>query len=186
MAKTPSKPATPAELASLPPTVKGEIIDGVLFTQPRARSRHARVVKLLGHRLFDAFDDGLPSTGGWWVLPDADIAIGSFARVCPDLAGWRRHRMDAIPQDAVIRVVPDFVCEVLLPSSRGYDLIVKRRFYRRLGVTHLWHVDLEARALMVNRLIDGHWLELAVFGDEDIARAEPFDTIDIRLADLWG
>ena len=71
-------------------------------------------------------------------------------------------------------------------NRRGYDLIVKRRFYRRLGVTHLWHVDLEARALMVNRLIDGHWLELAVFGDEDIARAEPFDTIDIRLADLWG
>ncbi|WP_231864616.1 hypothetical protein [Sorangium cellulosum] len=39
-------PATQADLEALPPHIKGEIIEGVRYTQPRPRSRHQRVLDL--------------------------------------------------------------------------------------------------------------------------------------------
>ncbi|AUX49051.1 uncharacterized protein SOCE26_105960 [Sorangium cellulosum] len=46
-------PATLADLEALPPHIKGEIIEGVLYTQPRPRSRHQRVLSLINHELIE-------------------------------------------------------------------------------------------------------------------------------------
>ena len=43
----------------------------------------------------------------------------------------------------------------------------------------------EARTLTVSRLVEGHWLELGVFGEDAAVRAEPFEAIEVRMADWW-
>jgi Uma2 family endonuclease len=75
---------------------------------------------------------------------------------------------------------------VLSPSTRVYDLRTKRPFYARIGVGHLWYVDLETRTLTVSRLEGGRWLEAGIHGGDDVVRAEPFEAIELRLGEWWG
>ena len=94
--------------------------------------------------------------------------------------------MPELPEETSIRVVPDWVCEILSPSTRGYDFVKKRPFYARIGVGWLWYVDLEARTVTVSRLAGGAWLEVAVHGDLESVRLEPFVDVEIDLGLWWS
>jgi Uma2 family endonuclease len=87
--------------------------------------------------------------------------------------------------DRPITVVPDWICEILSPSTRPLDQRIKRPFYARIGVSYLWFVDFEARTLTVSKLVDGHWVELAVHGEDDVVRAEPFAAVELALGEWW-
>ena len=178
-------PATMADLEALPEGVKGEILDGVLYTQPRPRARHSSIRMAVAADLYGLFHRGRGGPGGWWILAEPGIELPRATEFSPDVAGWRRTRMPHLPVGEALGLVPDWICEVLSPSNRSYDLKVKRRFYAEIGVGHLWYVDPEARTLTVSRLHEGHWLELGVYGDDDRVRAEPFDAAEIDLKEWW-
>jgi Uma2 family endonuclease len=185
LAKKLGHPATMADLQALSPTMRGEIIDGELYAFPRPRAPHANVEGDVVNDLRGPFQRGRGGPGGWWILPEPGIELPRAPEFSPDVAGWRRERMPELPEDAPIRVVPDWICEILSPSTRGYDLVVKRRFYAEIGVRHLWYVDLEARAVTVSRLSNGLWMEVAVHGENEKIRAEPFDAVEIDLGLWW-
>lgn len=84
-----------------------------------------------------------------------------------------------------IRVVPDWICEVLSPSDRKYDMTIKRQLYAEVGVQHLWYIDADLRTLTVSRLHEGRWLEIGVYSDSDRVRAEPFEAAEIDLSEWW-
>ncbi len=180
------RPATLEDIEALPEHVKGEIIDGVLYTSPRPRFQHADVEGLLAAELVGPYRRGRGGPGGWWILVEPGIEAPGSPEFSPDLAGWRRERMPAPPLDQAISVVPDWVCEILSPSTRGFDQRVKRPFYARLGVRHLWFIDLEARTLTVSELSGGRWLELGVHGEQDVVRAAPFLEVELALGEWWG
>ncbi len=165
--------------------MRGEIIDGELYAFPRPRAVHSNVESEIASELRGPYQKGRGGPGGWWILMETGIELPRAPEFSPDLAGWRRERMPTLPIDSAIGTVPDWICEVLSPTTRGYDLVVKRRFYAEIGVRHLWYVDIEARALTVSRLGDGKWIEIAVHGQGERIRAEPFDAIELDLAPLW-
>jgi Uma2 family endonuclease len=82
--------------------------------------------------------------------------------------------------------VPDWVCEILSPSTRSHDQRIKRPLYARVGVRWMWVVDVDARTVVASRNEAGRWLELGVFVDDDVLRAEPFETHGIELRELWA
>jgi len=178
-------PATLADLEALPPHIKGEIIEGVLYTQPRPRPPHADIAISIADDLHGPFKRGKNGPGGWWILVEPGIELPDSPEFSPDLAGWRRDRLPKLPKDEPIRIAPDWVCEILSPRTRSYDNRTKRPFYARIGVAYLWYVDPEARTLTVSKLIDGRWSELGIYGDDDRVRAEPFDAIEIPLEAWW-
>jgi Uma2 family endonuclease len=180
------RPATMADLEALPEHIKGEIIDGVLYTSPRPRPLQANVELALGGDLRNPFQRGRGGPGGWWILVEPGIELPGSPEFSPDVAGWRRERMPELPRDHAITVVPDWICEVLSPSTRHLDQRIKRPFYARIGVGYLWYVDLEARTLTVSQLVDGRWVELSVHGEDEVVRAEPFEAIEIGLGEWWG
>lgn len=180
------KAPTLADLDALPSDVKGEIIEGVLYTTTRPRGAHQRVVRAVGSRIGDPYDDGKGGPGGWWILPEPGIELPRTPEISPDLAGWRRERLAALPEDEPIRVVPDWVCEILSPSTRRHDLLIKKPYYARIGVPHHWVIDRDAKTLTSYRLDAGGWVELAVYGDERDAHDEPFDVVPFDVAGLWG
>ena len=103
----------------------------------------------------------------------------------PDIAGWKRDRLDELPEGR-IEVVPDWVCEVLSPTTRAHDQRIKRPLYAQAGVKWMWLVDVDAKTVIVSRNESGQWLEIGVFGDDELMHAEPFEAQAIALRDLWA
>ena len=84
----------------------------------------------------------------------------------PDLAGWRRSRMPHPPDAAYITLTPDWVCEVLSPATRTFDLQGKRPVYTREGVAHLWLVEPLERTLEAFELRETQWVPIATAKDD--------------------
>jgi Uma2 family endonuclease len=179
------RPATREDLERLPPTWRGEIIDGELYAFPRPRAAHVNAEASIAEDLRGPFQRGRGGPGGWIILPEPGIELPRATEFSPDVAGWRRERLPALPRRGPITVVPDFCCEVLSPRTRGYDQVTKRRFYAEIGVAYLWYVDTEAQSLTVSKLQDGRWLELGTYGGNEKVRAEPFEAIEIDLSAWW-
>lgn len=179
------KAPTLADLDALPSGIKGEIIEGVLYTMTRPRGRHQRTGLVIGRDLLGPFDQGRGGPGGWWIVPEPGIELPNTPEIAPDVAGWRRDRLPVLPDDAPIVVVPDWVCEILSPSTRRHDLLVKKPYYAKVGVAHHWVIDLPARTLAAYRLESGRWVELGVYGDERDARVEPFAEVALDIASWW-
>ena len=179
--------ATRADLDALPRSVAGELIGGVLYTFPRPRPRHQHAGTATSAALWGPFHHGRGGPGGWWILSEPGIALPELdvEEIAPDVAGWRKERMPELPEGP-ITVAPDWACEVLSPSTRAHDQRIKRPLYAKAGVRWLWFIDVDARTLIASRLEGGRWLELGVWGDDDVARIEPFDAVELRLADLWA
>jgi Uma2 family endonuclease len=179
--------ATRADLEALPENVVGELIRGVLYAMPRPRPRHQRAAGRLFSDLEGPFDRGRGDQGGWIILVEPGVALPSVdvEELCPDIAGWRRERLPELP-DGLIDVVPDWVCEVLSPSTRGHDQRIKRPLYAQAGVEWMWVVDVDARTVVVSKNEGGRWLEIGVFGDDESMAAPPFEAHTIALRDLWG
>ncbi len=179
------KPATYADVEALPDHVVGEILDGELYASPRPRLRHAVAATRLTGRLSPPFDDGKGGPGGWWLLMEPELHLGEDV-VVPDLAGWRRERLPAVPDEPYLELAPDWVCEILSPSTERIDRGLKPAIYAREKVPHAWLVNPATRTLEVLRLQGDAWLIASVHSDAERVRAEPFDAIELDLAGLWG
>ncbi len=105
--------------------------------------------------------------------------------VVPDIAGWRRERLPKLPETAYFETAPDWVCEVLSPSTAQIDRIDKRRIYAEYGVKHCWLVDPDAKTLEVMALTGDKWLLAATFKDADPVAAPPFEVHTFALDVLW-
>jgi len=180
------KGPTVADLDALPPGIKGEIIEGVLYTMARPRAPHQRAVARVGNELTGPFDDGVDGPGGWWLLIELGVQLPGTPEISPDIAGWRRERLADLPSDTPITIVPDWVCEVLSPTTRRHDLPVKKPYYAKIGVEHHWVIDLDARTVAAYRLERGLWVELGVYGDDRAARIPPFSEVPLDVASWWA
>ncbi len=184
-AVTRRRPATYADLEALAPNLVGELIAGELYASPRPAVPHAVSGSALGGELYGPFQRGRGGPGGWWILDEPELHFGDDVLV-PDLAGWRRARMAAPPRTAEIELAPDWVCEVLSPSTARLDRAVKMPVYARAGVEWLWIVDPIVRLVEVYRLGIGGYTQVVVLADDARARVPPFEAIELELAALWG
>ena len=179
-----TRPATLAELDALPPSIVGEIIEGVLYTMTKPRARHQRTALKIASSVGTPFDDGVGGPGGWWVISEPGIELpNDTPEIVPDVAGWQRHRMPELPLDEPIRVVPDWVCEILSPITRRHDLLIKMPYYAKIGVAYAWVADSEARVLVTYRLESGAWRMTGTYSTETEALIEPFDMVPLNVAD---
>lgn len=179
------RPATYADIEALPSNVVGEILFGALHTHPRPAPRHARASSVLGIELGGPFDRGRNGPGGWIILDEPELHLGPHV-IVPDIAGWRRERMPKLPDTAYFETPPDWVCEVLSPSTQQVDRTDKLAVYAKFGVGHAWYVDPIARTLEVFALSDGgKWVIAATFKDDDAVTAPPFEVHTFNLGALW-
>ncbi len=178
------KPATYQDVIDAPPNMVAEILDGDLNLSPRPASGHVFVSSGVGGDLSNPFQRGRGGPGGWWILDEPEIHLGPDVLV-PDLAGWRKERMPEFPDVAWFDLRPDWVCEVLSPSTRRIDLVKKARIYARAGVPWLWFADPVARVVEVRELRDGQWLIQQTADGTEPVRLPPFDAIELNPADWF-
>ena len=181
----PIRPASYQDILDAPEGMVAELIRGALHTQPRPAKPHGRAATALGAEIHLGFDRGRTGPGGWWILDEPEIHFTETDILVPDIAGWRRDRLPELGTEAYFETAPDWVCEVLSPRTREYDVTEKRDVYATAGVSHLWFVDPDARTLEAFALEAGSWRLLgAAHADADV-RFAPFEAISIPLAELW-
>ena len=187
MASPQRKPATYADLLALPEDARGEVLGGEIVASPAPLPRHSKVQRAVGRFLGGPFDDddGHGGPGGWWIFAEVDVALGPHDIVRPDLSGWRRERLPRPGNARPIDVVPDWVCEVVSPSTAARDRVTKRNLYPQRGIPFYWLIDPEARVLEALSLRDGVWVEVGVFDDTANARIAPFDAVELAVGRLF-
>ena len=178
--------ATYEDLLRVPETKVAEIVDGELVVSPRPASPHAFAATVMLTDLFTAFQGTQPRSGqgGWWMLFAPELHLGDDVLV-PDVAAWRCGRMPTLPNVAAFSIAPDWLCEIVSPSSGRHDRVVKMRCYAREGVAAVWVVDPLARTLESLRLEGGRWTVVSSHGGDEVVRVEPFEAVEIQLARWW-
>lgn len=176
--------ATYQDILDAPEGVVAEIVDGELYTSPRPASRHSATSSGLGYAISGPFRYGRGGPGGWWILDEPEVHLGEDV-VVPDLAGWRRERMPQIPDVAFFTLTPDWVCEILSPSTKRIDRVVKLPLYARHGVPYTWIIDVESRSVEVFKLQGSRYSLWQIFSGEEPVSAEPFEAVPLELALLW-
>ncbi|MCY3830016.1 MAG: Uma2 family endonuclease [Rhodospirillaceae bacterium] len=180
----PARRATYQDVIDAPAHMVAEIVEGALYTHPRPAPPHALASSSLGVELGSPFQRGRGGPGGWWIIDEPELHLGEDILV-PDIAGWRRERMPDFPDTAFFTLAPDWVCEVLSPSTRDLDRHGKRPVYAREGVAHLWFIDPVARDLEAFELRNGEWVLIATARNDDPVSIPPFEAISFPLDALW-
>ena len=171
----------------MPEHMVAEIIEGELITSPRPASPHARACSSLLGDLYGCFDGppGDPDRpGGWWILVEPELHFGAEV-VVPDLAGWRRERMPRMPDVAAFTLAPDWVCEVISPSTARIDRGGKMRIYARAGVVHLWILDPITHTLESYRRDGDGWNHETTHTGDGVVHAAPFDAAALTMRRWW-
>ena len=176
--------ATYQDVLDAPPHQVAEIVDGQLYTHPRPAPPHALASSLLGYTIGPPFHQGRGGPGGWWILDEPELHLGDDI-IVPDIAGWWRERMLALPTEAYFTLAPDWTCEVLSPSTRKLDLGGKLVIYAREGIPYHWFIDPDARSLAAYELRDRKWVLIDELFDDATVSLPPFDAIEFSLSDLW-
>ncbi|HUE86647.1 MAG TPA: Uma2 family endonuclease [Vicinamibacterales bacterium] len=179
-----ARPATYDDLLKVPDHLVAELVGGELFTTPRPGPRHARASSGMGAILTGPFDHGRGGPGGWHLLDEPELHLGPDILV-PDIAGWRRERLPSLPEEAFFSIAPDWICEVVSPSTVALDRVKKLAIYARESVRHAWIVDPLAQTLEVMRLEHGHWVIVGTWAAAAAVQAEPFAALDWDLTLLW-
>ena len=177
--------ATHADLWDVPDTMVGEILAGELQMLPRPLPRHAFAQSSLSGEISSPFQKGRGGPGGWIFLCEPELHLRDDVLV-PDLAGWRRERLPAVPESAALDLAPDWVCEILSPRTEALDRGLKAQIYAREGVRWYWLLNPRTHTLEVWRLEQGRWLVLDFHQGDAAIRAEPFDAVPIELGALWA
>ena len=188
------RPATYRDVLDAPPHKIAQIIDGTLHLLPRPAYWHAKASYRIGRKIDRPYVEGIGGPGGWMILAEPELHMGESGAdiLVPDLAGWRienfaKHEQVAHSghQDvAFFTTAPDWICEVLSPSTRELDRGRKRGIYAREGVLWLWFVDPGAPALEAFALQEGEWTAISTLSGGEEVSVPPFDDISFPLSDL--
>jgi len=176
--------ATYQDILQAPASHVAQIIDGRLYTLPRPFAPHVMAHASLLEIIKHSFGHDKRDPGGWWIANEPEIHFSEENVLVPDLAGWRFKTMPHWPQRE-FTAVPDWVCEVLSPSTRNIDKNRKSKIYANFGVRHMWLVDPKNRTLEAFELRGCGWTSLALVSGDAVVCLPPFDAISFSLGRLW-
>ncbi|MFI7063238.1 Uma2 family endonuclease [Kribbella sp. NPDC050124] len=148
-----------------------EIIDGALYVSPAPSRNHQRAVVRLIAKLEAACPSGIEVlVAPVDYRPTPEHLLQADVIIC--------HPDDHDPRYAVKPLL--LAVEILSPSTRMLDLLLKRGVYEQAGVRSYWILDPEKETLTVLELVDGVYVERDVVSGEKVYDATlPFP---VRIA----
>ena len=159
-------PWTVADLADLPDDgLRYELVDGTLLVSAAPSKLHQRAVGNLHVLLRQACPPDLEV-----FLAPTDYQPTSTRSLQPDLLVVSRDD----PGTAAVTTPLTLAVEVLSPSSRSIDAVLKRALYEQAGVAQYWLVDPDEPSVTVwTREREGFGASRTASGDERLAVPEP-------------
>jgi Uma2 family endonuclease len=171
------------DFVALPDDDRRELIDGELVEVEVVPGQiHEFIVLILGSYLV-AY---ARRRGGRALASGYTVRVSDRRGVMPDIQYFARGNEPDESQDSGLADGrPDVAVEILSPSSRRYDRIVKLEYYAAIKVPEYWIVDPKKRTL--HRLVltkKGYAISAVLEGDATFAPKE-FPGLKIPLGELW-
>jgi len=135
-----------------------EVVDGVLLVNAAPRPGHQGVLLSLAILLRAE----APAHLKVHVAP-LDVVLADDTVVEPDVLVAHTDAFTELNLPAP----PLLAVEVLSPSTRRVDLVLKKERYERAGIASYWLVDPETLELTVHELREGRYVLIAVVGPDD-------------------
>jgi Uma2 family endonuclease len=134
-----------------------ELLDGILLVSPAPTRRHQRAAA----RLFALLDRSCPAEMEVLFAP-LDWRPDGRTSLQPDVLVLENQDLESTAAESMILAV-----EVLSPSTRRKDTILKRSKYEDEGIASYWIVDPEAPSITALELIDGRYVMVGQAADEE-------------------
>lgn len=158
----PARRYTVDDYKALPDDIRVELIDGVFYLMTAPLTIHQRLLANISYQLqsfvyandglcevlFAPYDVNLDQDDKTMVQPDVMV-------ICDAEKIGEKHLMGA----------PDLVIEVLSPSSRKKDMLLKLSKYMKAGVREYWIVDPECQRILVYQQGDGFFGAIYSFSE---------------------
>jgi len=176
-----------AFLARPEPHSRHELIRGTVVEKAAPTADHSRVQTTLGRHLGDSFDrkPGGRKPGGWWFFTELDVHLGADV-LRPDVCGYRRDRLPEPPSGRIVTLEPDWVCEILSPSTESHDRVEKLQTYFAAKVPHYWLINPIEGSLEIFRRTDLAYALVQSAHRGQRLKPEPFDAIEFSVDVLLG
>ena len=179
--------ATYADLQALGEGAAFEVLAGELVQKAAPGPEHGLAQRALGRYVGGPFhdDDDAGGPGGWWILTEVDVELSAHEVVRPDVVGWRRERLPEPWGMRPVKVVPDWISEILSTSDENRDRVRKAALYARAGVAYYWMLTPAERVLEAYQLKAGAWVRLGAWDDTACVRIAPFEAVELQLRRLF-
>ena len=180
-------PLTEADFFAIPEAERfHELLAGEIVARPVPAFKHgaaqSSVASLVQpYRRKGGSDD----PDGWRFATECEVRLFPGTIVRPDVAGWRRARLIEPPDSGPVEVAPDWICEVLSRSNPIRDLWDKMQLYHEAAVPHYWVLDPDRQTLRVHQWAREGFRVVLSAGPEQTVRVEPFELLEIRVAELF-
>ena len=154
---------TVEDYLALPDEQRVELIDGVIYDMTAPGVRHQIIAGEVYAQLLRCVEEhGVPCMPG--IAPiDVQLDRDNRTMVQPDV-------IIAFDPDLNIGKrlygAPEFVLEILSPSTRSKDQILKLHKYKEAGCLEYWIVDPENERVMVYFFRDANWPDVYTFCDQ--------------------
>lgn len=180
---------TYADYCAWPEDERWELIDGVAFDMSPAPSRVHSLISVALEDFLRAFLKGKP----------CEMHHAPFDVRLPKRDDMRDDEIDTVVQPDIVvvcdekklddkgcRGAPDFVIEIISPSTASRDHITKRNLYERHGVREYWLVSPGDRIVTVYRLgANGTFGRPDMHGDSETVEVGLFPGLAIDLAQVF-
>ena len=176
------QPVTYDIYASMPDDgMRYEVLDGVLEAMsPSPTATHQTIIGEL-HLLMQRCKSEYLI-----YLAPLDVILSHRNVLQPDLLLVHRSRADIVTERGV-EGAPDLVVEILSPSSRARDKVVKMKIYAKHGVPEYWVIDTGVRTLERYVLTEAGIYELRdLFEENSAVSSDKLPCVSFVVGDLFS
>jgi Uma2 family endonuclease len=156
--------------------IRSELLNGVISMMAPPSRRHQEVLGELFRQIANYLEGkpckAYPAPFGVRLDAEKDtVFLPDIAVIC-DLAKLDGQGCTGSP---------DFIAEILSPSTSRYDRFTKFNEYLRAGVREYWILDPDDKTLTAHRLNDGTYVT-AVYDDADWVAVQELPGCEINLS----
>lgn len=168
---------------AIPDDIRVELIDGVIYDMAAPTRLHQLLIGEIHGILREYIRSNRGSCVPFMAPSDVKLGWDNKTVVQPDVFVLC-HRDQNDESSQRLKGVPDFVVEVLSPSTRKKDSMIKLKKYTAAGVREYWLVDPDKKCILVH-LLQSHDICPTIYSFTDKVPVAIFDgKCQINFADI--
>ncbi len=168
-------------------TCQYELIDGKIYMLAGPRVPHqkavTRLISTISHYFADKPCEPFVSPLDVKLYGEAECFEDNPNVVQPDILIM--CDTENIDENGIYQGIPDLVIEVLSPSTKSKDIIIKTQLYMTSGIKEYWIVDTEAQVLFIYHFEERQLQDQWVFKMGEFATSITFKGLTIDIDKLF-